>query len=344
MRFYFFVFAFCLISCHSEDSKLSIIGGQRSEAPEYFAALYMDGSHQPYCGGSLIADGLILTAAHCVTSLQKPIVVRLGQNDLLSEKVPLAVETITVHERYNSNSIKFDLALLKLKSSDDSVAKSVRLADDQTIVKNLRVLGFGNTSRDNDDYPEYLQSVGVDEIPYFECQLLGGSYSEVGSDQICAGDIKDGLRDSCYGDSGGPLINRSGVLVGIVSWGMGCGVKGKPGVYTRVSQYRDWIEKNSVLPSEGDLSVLMTQAFYYSLFAEDEGRRMRFSAAYGLWKKIEPDNLEIIHWWTRQIRGRDFLLQLVKVRKGSYRLRLHLEDQIFETATHYTDLSKNETF
>ncbi|RYZ77560.1 MAG: serine protease, partial [Proteobacteria bacterium] len=316
MKFILCLSLFFFASCSREDSRVKIIGGEKTSAPAYFVSLYLEGSSQPHCGGSLIAENLVLTAAHCVTSVQKPILVKIGQSDLNKATQSIPVESVAIHERYNSNSIKFDLALLRLESKAKRVGHEVSLASESSLMKSLRVYGFGNLSRQEQDYPDVLHSVLVDEFPYYECQDLGGSYSEVGSDQICAGDMEEGLRDSCYGDSGGPMVNASKELVGIVSWGLGCGQKGKPGVYTRVSSYRGWIEAHAEEPSMEELSDLVSQVFYYSLFADDDNSLMRFSAAYGLWQSVQTDSSDIIHWWSRRVSGNEFLLQLIKVKKG----------------------------
>jgi secreted trypsin-like serine protease len=93
-----------------------------------------------------------------------------------------------------------------------------------------------------------MRKVRVPHVPDDMCGELyrGRGYRFVASDMICAGDIVYGGKDTCQGDSGGPLLRRyqeHWVQVGIVSWGVGCGRKAYPGVYTQVSHFVDEIRR-----------------------------------------------------------------------------------------------------
>ena len=103
----------------------------------------------------------------------------------------------------------------------------------------VTVTGWGVTTM-GVDLPEILQKVEVPLLPYWECEWLYGKHKLSGSD-FCAGRAE---RDSCQGDSGGPVM-YDGYLIGVVSWGEGCGLPGFPGVYTDVQKFHDWIRKNS---------------------------------------------------------------------------------------------------
>ncbi|KAG9510305.1 hypothetical protein GZH46_01159, partial [Fragariocoptes setiger] len=89
-----------------------------------------------------------------------------------------------------------------------------------------------------------LNAVDVPVVSLSECRQTYGS--RVNKDHVCAG-LRQGGKDSCQGDSGGPLVRRvngRSELVGIVSFGYGCAQERSPGVYTKVSSYVDWIERN----------------------------------------------------------------------------------------------------
>jgi hypothetical protein len=108
----------------------------------------------------------------------------------------------------------------------------------------LDVLGMGTTSSGASDVASILRDVKVPAITNAECKNNYGS-SSVTPKMLCAGYPKGG-KDSCQGDSGGPLVKINGNVhtqVGIVSWGAGCALAGKPGVYSRVSEEISWMRK-----------------------------------------------------------------------------------------------------
>jgi trypsin len=99
--------------------------------------------------------------------------------------------------------------------------------------------GWGAVSED-DDGTDTLQKVEVPIVPQWECKWLY-AHTDLSDDMFCAGRAG---RDSCYGDSGGPVV-ANGLLVGVVSWGEGCARQGYPGIYASVEKLRKWIFQNS---------------------------------------------------------------------------------------------------
>jgi secreted trypsin-like serine protease len=245
-----------------------------------------------FCGGTLVAPNFVLTAAHCMTDGSKPlvagdIVVLAGSHDLTAGK-RIAVKSIVLNDLYNQASLDHDAALLEL--SDPVALPPVTLdfaGDAITPTANIvsaLVLGWG--MNENGEYPKHLLETRLDVVPSADCNIgikaiyakdlkvavknLGDQYfvspddsARIGDEMasritdpltpamICAG-LKSGKRDSCYGDSGGPLIADIGgkpVQLGIVSWGEGpadsdvkCGHQDAYGVYSRVSVFKDWIQ------------------------------------------------------------------------------------------------------
>ena len=107
-------------------------------------------------------------------------------------------------------------------------------------------VGWGRTTEGGGPGATILQEVEVPMITTEKCQSLYPD-SNVTDDMLCAA-FDEGGKDACQGDSGGPYykcIEKRLVHVGIVSWGEGCARPGKPGVYTKVSQYLDWITQHT---------------------------------------------------------------------------------------------------
>ncbi|XP_037826324.1 transmembrane protease serine 9-like [Lucilia sericata] len=149
------------------------------------------------------------------------------------------VQQIISHYRYNATTFINDIALLFINGYipwNWSTVKAIQLNTQQTAAVSMcKISGWGDMG--NGQLSVNLWAAIVPIISYEQCR---NSYGYIPLSMICAGYMSMGGVDACQGDSGGPLV-CNGLLTGVVSWGEGCALADKPGVYTNVSAFYDWI-------------------------------------------------------------------------------------------------------
>lgn len=204
------------------------------------------------CGGWLYSDQIVVTSSHCLP--------RFGALTVLTEQYDLSVDTLpsqeyevlkaVEHPNYDENANDYDVALLKLDRPVEGDILPAKLVGNLTLAElspgtRLTVLGWGTSTADANRPSRYLLSGVVTYEPAEDCQK---AYPEqvITSRMTCTRASNN--QDACTGDGGGPLVLlgdgiEQDEVVGIVSWGDGCNIEAKPGVYTSMAgEVRSWIQ------------------------------------------------------------------------------------------------------
>ncbi|XP_024887437.1 proclotting enzyme-like [Temnothorax curvispinosus] len=237
-------------------TKTRVAGGQPADPKEWpwMAALLRQGAIQ-YCGGVLITDRHVLTAAHCVYRYKpRDITVRLGEYDFTTSEETRAldfmVSEIRIHRDFKLNTYEHDIAIIKIHRPTvfNTYIWPICLPPVQQTFENkiAIVTGWGTQYYGGPTSTVLLEAT----VPVWPQERCVRSFTQlIPNTTLCAGAYQGG-RDACQGDSGGPLLhqlaNGRWVNIGIVSWGIRCGDPGYPGIYTRVNSYLDWIFANAV--------------------------------------------------------------------------------------------------
>ncbi|KAF5276944.1 hypothetical protein FQA39_LY18538 [Lamprigera yunnana] len=223
-----------------------IVGGHpvNIEDYNYQVSLQFYGGH--FCGGSILNDHVVLTAAHCTFGRPSSAFnILYGTHDLFSSGASLvSVSSILNHNDYNTVNSNNDVSLMYLSSSIQfsAAAQPTILSTTPQNGGHLRtatVSGWGYLSNGGSS-PSVLHAVDVFEYPNEYCKDI---YLGIITDRmICFGAPG---KDSCQGDSGGPLVDVSTKeQVGIVSFGLACADPKYPGVYSNVYALKSWIDEN----------------------------------------------------------------------------------------------------
>ncbi|NWV73795.1 ENTK Enteropeptidase, partial [Dasyornis broadbenti] len=239
----------------TQNSGTRIVGGSdaRREAWPWIVSLHFN--FQPVCGASLVSDEWLVTAAHCVYGRQlKPsrwqaVLGLYVQSDLTQPSTVVQnIDRIIINPHYMKETKDSDIALMHLQHKvqyTDYIQPICLPGKNQQFLPgiNCSIAGWGNI-RNEGPTSNTLQEAEVPLISNEKCQQWMPKYN-ITENMLCAGYDMGGI-DSCQGDSGGPLTFEDGdkwFLVGVVSFGEGCALPQRPGVYVRVTMFVDWIKK-----------------------------------------------------------------------------------------------------
>ncbi|XP_045477579.1 trypsin-2-like [Harmonia axyridis] len=230
-----------------------VVGG---EVPPYGAVPWqveLRRGDQHQCGGALISNRLVLTAAHCYEEGLTAVGGAHGITGTSPFEQLVPVERGILHPNFRQlGPYSHDIAVLLLAKPGMNINLAVTPAcfshDSPPPGTWCEVSGWGASDpKTPDQLSPVLRSAAVPLLSLETCRkegIYGGRQQPILDSMLCAGHLRGGI-DACGGDSGGPLVcERYGryELIGIVSWGDGCAKKDRPGVYTRVASFAPWIK------------------------------------------------------------------------------------------------------
>ncbi|XP_072938100.1 trypsin-7-like [Epargyreus clarus] len=287
----------CFSKKNKNFGKHRILGGLNATLSDFshMAALgwkAVNGSWIFQCGGSLISNKFVLTAAHCASVPRgdsnimdlEPKIVRLGVVTLYNHTIKFSnepklpndatIKRIVTHPQYRSPRKYYDIALIELEKEIDFqwILHPSCLHTSFDVPDMVSVTGWGVTDLVTSRTSPTLQVAQLNVIESTTCDTLlnlkhNRHWEGVAQHQVCAGHLAGGI-DACQGDSGGPLQYLIGKnlgpkrppntwtvhrIVGVTSFGYKCGLANTPGVYTRVASFAGWIE-SIVWPDDYDAS------------------------------------------------------------------------------------------
>jgi len=242
----------------SDSSRLAMIGGTPATAPLYVAGILDANEVEPSCGGSFIAADMVMTSAHCVAKRQFALSVMAGSQLRLpaDQRIPIPVQSVTIHPDYNPLTGAHDVALLQLVNYSAAISVEVLPLNqvpnfpDQSGSGTVVLGGLGNISNFGGIYDDFWRENTVTTIPPRQCRALltKADRARFSSSMMCVGNLRSTGPAFCDGDAGMPVVavseDGSPVQVGLAQTSAfeGCQGDAYPMLVTRTSTYTAWIE------------------------------------------------------------------------------------------------------
>jgi len=237
-------------TANASTSMTRIIGGGDAIPNTYpwMVSIQSKSDSEHFCGGSLIGESYILTAAHCIEDAQsneiQVVVSEYHLQQTSQQEQVIAIKNIYMHQGYGDDN---DIAVLELAtptSKPPVKLVNANLNNGLDVGANMTVMGWGNQLTEGEKFPDILQEVQVPLADHTQCKTnYAGIDITITDNMLCAG-LATGGKDSCQGDSGGPLVYQKDsdwFQTGVVSFGEGCAQENFFGIYTKVANYNDWI-------------------------------------------------------------------------------------------------------
>ncbi|XP_052748507.1 transmembrane protease serine 9 [Galleria mellonella] len=247
----------CTCKCGERNEVSRIVGGEEAGTNEFPWIARLTYFKRFYCGGMLINDRYVLTAAHCVKGFMWFMIkVTFGEHNRCNATIRPETRFVlrAIANKFSLSNFDNDIALLRLNERvpiSDAIKPICLPSNNNNLYVGVKAVAAGwGTLTEEGKVSCTLQEVEVPVISNEDCRKTKYTASMISDNMLCAGYPKTGEKDSCQGDSGGPLIterkyDKRYELIGVVSWGNGCARVGYPGVYTRVTNYLDWIRENT---------------------------------------------------------------------------------------------------